>query len=89
MDELLLFDEEVAELDPEYLPRRMLTDFSLYNAEVWGGCVGCVCCVWCVWRVWEALCERARRWERVGAGATWLWGCLVGWGAVPVEREAA
>lgn len=33
MDELLLFDEELAGLDPEYLPRRLLTDFSLYNAD--------------------------------------------------------
>lgn len=22
------------DLDPEYLPRRLLTDFSIYNAEV-------------------------------------------------------
>jgi hypothetical protein len=38
-DELLLYDEECAELDPAYLPRRLLTDFSIYNAEVggWGG----------------------------------------------------
>jgi hypothetical protein len=40
MDELLLFDEEAAELDPEYLPRRMLTDFCVYNAEV--RCAACV-----------------------------------------------
>ena len=33
-DELLLFDEECMDLDPEYLPRRLLTDFSIYNAEV-------------------------------------------------------
>ncbi|PSC75867.1 DNA (cytosine-5)-methyltransferase 1-like [Micractinium conductrix] len=32
-DELLLFDEECMDLDPEYLPRRLLTDFSIYNAE--------------------------------------------------------
>ena len=33
MDELLLYDEELAELDPEHLPRRLLTDFSIYNAD--------------------------------------------------------
>ncbi len=27
------------DLDPEYLPRRLLTDFSIYNAEV-------RCCFW-------------------------------------------
>jgi DNA (cytosine-5)-methyltransferase 1 len=32
-DELLLFDEELAGLDPEYLPRRLLTDFVIYNAD--------------------------------------------------------
>lgn len=32
-DELLLFDEEVMDLDPEYLPRRLLTDFSIYNTD--------------------------------------------------------
>ncbi len=25
------------DLDPEYLPRRLLTDFSIYNAEVGAG----------------------------------------------------
>jgi hypothetical protein len=40
MDELLLFDEELADLDPEDLPRRLMTDFSVYNAEVGGGVVG-------------------------------------------------
>ena len=33
-DELLLFDEELMEVDPEFLPRRLLTDFTIYNAEV-------------------------------------------------------
>lgn len=33
-DELLLWDEEMADIDPELLPRRLLTDFSIYNAEV-------------------------------------------------------
>ncbi len=33
-DELLLWDEELAQLDPEDLPKRRLTDFSIYNAEV-------------------------------------------------------
>ena len=32
-DELLLFDEEYAEVDPEHLPRRLLTDFSIYNSD--------------------------------------------------------
>jgi hypothetical protein len=35
-DELLLWDEEMADVDPEQLPRRLLTDFSIYNAEVGG-----------------------------------------------------
>lgn len=35
MDELaLLWDEELAQLDPDALPRRLITDFSVYNAEV-------------------------------------------------------
>ena len=34
-DELVLFgDEEAFGLDPEHLPRRLLSDFSIYNAEV-------------------------------------------------------
>lgn len=34
-DELVLFgDEEDFGLDPEHLPRRQLSDFSIYNAEV-------------------------------------------------------
>lgn len=33
MDELLLYDEDLAGVDPEYLPRRLLTDFSIYNSE--------------------------------------------------------
>ena len=41
-DELLLFDEDCADLDPEYLPRRLLTDFSIYNAEVRWGLAGYV-----------------------------------------------
>ncbi len=32
-DELLLFDEELMDVDPEFLPRRLLTDFTIYNAE--------------------------------------------------------
>lgn len=32
-DELLLFDEELAEVDPEHLPRRLLADFSIYNGD--------------------------------------------------------
>lgn len=34
MDELVLWDEELADVDPELLPKRLLTDFSIYNAEV-------------------------------------------------------
>lgn len=40
-DELLLWDEEMADIDPEALPKRLLTDFSIYNAEVRGA--GCTC----------------------------------------------
>jgi DNA (cytosine-5)-methyltransferase 1 len=32
-DELLLAEEDMLDVDPEYLPRRVLTDFSIYNAE--------------------------------------------------------
>ncbi|KAF8055388.1 MET1B [Scenedesmus sp. PABB004] len=32
-DELVLWDEEMADCDPEALPKRLLTDFSIYNAE--------------------------------------------------------
>ena len=35
-DELLLWDEEMAWMDPEDLPKQLLDDFSIYNAEV--GC---------------------------------------------------
>lgn len=33
-DEMLLFDEEMMDADPEDLPRRLLHDFAIYNAEV-------------------------------------------------------
>ena len=33
-DEMLLFDEDMMDADPEYLPRRLLHDFAIYNAEV-------------------------------------------------------
>jgi len=33
-DELLLLDEEMLEAPPEDLPRRLLTNFAVYNAEV-------------------------------------------------------
>lgn len=33
-DELLLLDEEMLDADPEDLPRRLLTNFAIYNAEV-------------------------------------------------------
>lgn len=33
----VLSSQECMDLDPEYLPRRLLTDFSIYNAEVGGG----------------------------------------------------
>ena len=32
-DELLLLDEDMLDVDPEQLPRRLLSDFSIYNAE--------------------------------------------------------
>ncbi|KAK9918243.1 hypothetical protein WJX75_002529 [Coccomyxa subellipsoidea] len=32
-DELLLLDEETLDADPEDLPRRLLTNFAIYNAE--------------------------------------------------------
>lgn len=38
-DELLLWDDEMAGLDPDQLPRRRLLDFSIYNSEVRRGCV--------------------------------------------------
>jgi hypothetical protein len=57
-DELLLFDEEMAEADPEALPRRLLTDFSLYNADgllaplellpLAAGCASCICSLICL-----------------------------------------
>ena len=34
MDELLLLDEEMLDAAPEDLPRRLLTNFAVYNAEV-------------------------------------------------------
>lgn len=39
-DELLLLDEEMLDADPEDLPRRLLTNFAVYNAEV-GDCILC------------------------------------------------
>jgi hypothetical protein len=36
MDELLLLDEEMLDAGPEDLPRRLLTNFAIYNAEVSG-----------------------------------------------------
>ena len=33
-DELLLLDEEMLDAAPEDLPRRLLTKFAVYNAEV-------------------------------------------------------
>ncbi len=33
-DELLLFDEAYLNADPEFLPRRLIKDFSIYNSEV-------------------------------------------------------
>ena len=34
MDELLLLDEEMLDAAPEDLPRRLLTNFAVYSAEV-------------------------------------------------------
>ena len=33
MDELVLMDEDAMDLSPEDLPRRVLTDFAVYNSE--------------------------------------------------------
>lgn len=33
-DELLLMDEEALLMDPEHLPRQLLSDFAVYNSEV-------------------------------------------------------
>ena len=33
-DELLLADDELFDVDPEALPRRVMSDFSIYNSEV-------------------------------------------------------
>lgn len=33
-DELLLMDEEMMDAPPEDLPRRLLTNFAVYSAEV-------------------------------------------------------
>ena len=33
MDELILAEDDSFDIDPETLPRRMLTDFSVYNSE--------------------------------------------------------
>lgn len=33
-DELLLLEEEMLDADPEDLPRRLLTNFAIYNSEV-------------------------------------------------------
>uniref|UniRef100_A0A383WCP9 Cytosine-specific methyltransferase n=1 Tax=Tetradesmus obliquus TaxID=3088 RepID=A0A383WCP9_TETOB len=32
-DELLLWDEDLADVDPECLPKHLITDFSIYNGE--------------------------------------------------------
>jgi hypothetical protein len=34
VDEMLLFDDDMMDADPECLPRRVLHDFAVYNAEV-------------------------------------------------------
>lgn len=38
-DELLLLEEDMLDADPELLPRRLLTNFAIYSAEVglWDG----------------------------------------------------
>ena len=33
-DELLLADDDAYDVDPDQLPHRILTDFSVYNNEV-------------------------------------------------------
>lgn len=32
----MMFDEECMGMDPEELPKRTLTEFAIYNAEVGG-----------------------------------------------------
>ena len=73
-DELLLWDDEMAGMDPEDLPRRRLLDFSLYNAEV----------------SWHQLRVKGRKPPLASALAlVWLWrrhglpGCSRGGGAAP------
>ena len=44
-DELLLLDEEMLDAHPEDLPRRLLTNFAIYNAEV-PPALFCSCTVW-------------------------------------------
>lgn len=34
MDEMLLMEDDAFAVDPESLPRRILTDFAVYNSEV-------------------------------------------------------
>ena len=34
MDELLLSEDDMFNADPEDLPRRLLTNFAIYNSEV-------------------------------------------------------
>ena len=38
-DELILAEDDAVMMDPEDLPLRLLTDFAIYNSEVWT----CVC----------------------------------------------
>jgi hypothetical protein len=38
-DELLLAHDDLFDVDPESLPRRLLADFSVYNSEV--ACILC------------------------------------------------
>lgn len=40
-DELLLMDEDAYDVDPDQLPRRVLTSFAVYNAEVGPALAAC------------------------------------------------
>lgn len=56
VDELaLLWDEELATMDPDALPRRLITDFSVYNAEVRAAAGPAACCLALVFAVVQPL----------------------------------
>ena len=60
MDELLLLDEEMLDAAPEDLPRRLLTNFAVYNAEV-----GCNNFLMIYGETWSIVAECAHLWKAV------------------------